>query len=306
MSSSNVKKIMKKNNYIKRIGRKLCGYEHRKILGFYKIADFFILIFKKRAKLPIICILVSFFLINTEFFPIFAYVMESGSYRIQSDSLNVGGGHWDSANYIFEDTIGEVASGPSASVSYKLKAGYQQMQEVYVSVSSPSDVLLTPSIGGVVGGLASGSAQWTIITDSSSGFDAKIRASTDPAMKQDDDYFFNNYTPVSAGSPDYNWASPAASSAEFGFTVEPETAADTATLFTDNGLDSCGVGGNTNTSDKCWFNFDGISDVSIIHRTTRTDSDGENEVVKFRAESNEKFLKEGYYDSYIIITVIPN
>lgn len=259
--------------------------------------------FRGVLRLMPICILASFFLMSAD---LYAYVMESGNYRMQSDSLNVSGGHWDSSNYIFEDTTGEIASGPSASPSYKLKAGYQQMQEVYISISSPSDVLMAPAFGGITGGLASGSAMWTIITDSPSGFNMKVKASTDPAMKQDDTYFFNDYSPSAAGSPDYDWNSPGASVAEFGFTIEPETAADTASLFTDNNADSCDVGGNTNTPDKCWFDFNGTSNIDVVYRTTRTDSDGENETVKFRAESSAKFLKEGYYDAYIIATVVPN
>lgn len=283
------------------------NYDYQKIIGyfgfFYKLAH---LNNKKYIRKVAICIVASFFLISMDFYPTLAYVMESSQYRIQSDSLNVGGGNWDSTNYIFEDTMGEIASGPSASTSYKLKAGYQQMQEVYISASSPSDIILTPAFGGVTGGLASGSAAWTIICDGAAGFDIKIKASSDPAMKNDDTYYFDDYTPIAAGSPDYDWNSPSSTSAEFGFTVEPETAADTASLFTDNNSDSCGVGGSTNTSDKCWFDFNGTNNIDIVHRTTRTDSDGENETVKFRAESNAKFLKEGYYDATIIITVVPN
>jgi len=290
--------------------RILPRHDYQRISGFFgflnKSSIFDKFYSKNTQRLFAAGVLASFLLVNTGFYPILAYVMGSDNYRIQSDSLNTGGGNWESGNYIFEDTMGEIASGPSLSNSYGLKAGYQQMQEVYLSVSSPADVVLTPAITGITGGVASGSATWLIKTDSPSGFDIKIKASTDPAMKQDGTYFFDDYMPASAGSPDYDWASPSASSAEFGFTIEPETAADTASLFTDNGLDTCGVGGNTNTSDKCWFDFNGASDIGIVHRTSRTDSSGESEVVKFMADSNGKFLKEGYYDATIIITVVPN
>jgi len=51
--------------------------------------------------------------------------MSSTNYRIQSDSINVGGVRQTSANYVSEDTIGEISSGNSSSDTYELSAGYQ-------------------------------------------------------------------------------------------------------------------------------------------------------------------------------------
>lgn len=242
--------------------------------------------------------------------PVFAYVMKSSNYHMQSDSLNIGGGRGTSTNYIWEDTIGEVASGISASGSYKLKAGYQQMQEVYISISSPSDITLTPSIPGMTGSAtpASGSATWTVTTDSPSGFNMKIKASDDPSMQLSAGDHFFDYTPAQAGTPDYNWTTPAAGSAEFGFSVEPETAADTIQLFKNNGS-ACDAGDN-NTADKCWFDFNGQTDITVINKTSRTDTDGENEVIKFRAELNGdaavRIYEEGNYSAYITVTAATN
>lgn len=58
-------------------------------------------------------------------------VMSSGSYQIRQDSVNVGGVNSESASYVTEDTIGEIATGLSASAAYNLAAaGYQQMNAV--------------------------------------------------------------------------------------------------------------------------------------------------------------------------------
>lgn len=255
-----------------------------------------------------IYILIISFLIITGFYPVFAYVMESNNYRIQSDSLNIGGVRQTSTNYIMEDTIGEISTGPSDSASYKLKAGYQQMQEVYLSISSPSNFTMKPDIPGITGNPgspASGEATWTVITDSPSGFNMKIKASTDPALKLEAGQEFTDYTPASAGSPDYTWATPGASAAEFGFTVEPETAADTVNLFLDDDGANCDTG-STNNTNTCWFDFNDTNDIDIINRSSRTDSDGEDEIIKFRAESNEKLLKEGNYTATITVTVAAN
>jgi hypothetical protein len=55
-----------------------------------------------------------------------AYVAESSNYRIQSDSVNFGGGLGSSDNYNIEDTAGELGTGYSNSGTYYSHAGYQQ------------------------------------------------------------------------------------------------------------------------------------------------------------------------------------
>jgi hypothetical protein len=177
-----------------------------------------------------------------------------------------------------------------------------------ISISSPGDVLLAssiPSMTGNPGAPASGSATWTVITANATGFNLKIKASTDPSMKNSDgEYFFHNYTPAVAASADYNWASPAVGSAEFGYSVTAATAADTDTPFLNDGS-GCG-GGLLNTDNQCWLNFNGVSDTTVINRNTNTTVAGEAEKVNFRAESNAAFLKEGYYDATIIVTATVN
>ena len=176
-----------------------------------------------------------------------------------------------------------------------------------ISISSPADTSLTPSISGMTGNCgspSSGSLTWNVKTNNSDGFNMKIHASTDPALQLDASNYFSDYTPESAGVPDYNWNSPSAGEAEFGFTVEPETAEDTVQKFLDDGS-ACNTGSNQ-TTDKCWLDFNGTTDIDIINRTTNTDSTGEDEVVKFRAESNGKFLKEGDYTATITVTVSAN
>ena len=58
---------------------------------------------------------------------VFAFVSSSASYRLQSDSINVGGIPVSSASYKMENTVGEVGTGVVTSASYKVKGGYQQM-----------------------------------------------------------------------------------------------------------------------------------------------------------------------------------
>lgn len=175
-----------------------------------------------------------------------------------------------------------------------------------ITISSPTDVTMSSAIPGITGNPGSprtGSATWTVKTNNTTGFYMALKSSTNPSMQLDATYNFSDYSPASAGVPDYTWASPASSAAEFGYTVEPETAADTSTKFKDSGA-ACNTG-SLNTADKCWYNM-GTSDETVVSRSTNTDSSGEDEVVKFQTESNAKYLKEGNYTATITATVTEN
>ena len=83
--------------------------------------------------------LIVFVLLFGLLFPIsvFSQVMESTSYQMQFDSINVGGGLSASTNYTLEDTTGEVGTGRLTSTSYILRAGFQQFDEVVILPSVP-------------------------------------------------------------------------------------------------------------------------------------------------------------------------
>lgn len=56
--------------------------------------------------------------------------MESVNYKIDSDSVNIGGtDDGQSASYYLKDTVGESAIGESGSASYIISAGYRAMLE---------------------------------------------------------------------------------------------------------------------------------------------------------------------------------
>jgi hypothetical protein len=76
-----------------------------------------------------------------------AQVMSSGSFQIDSDSVNFGGGYGSSTNYQQESTFGEIASGDSSSTNFNLRAGYQQMLTSYLSMSDVANVPLSPALG---------------------------------------------------------------------------------------------------------------------------------------------------------------
>jgi len=243
--------------------------------------------------------------------PVFG--MTSTNYEIKADSINIGGHQQTSDNYRMSDTIGEISTGESTSANYKLKAGYQQMvSESYLSISSPSDVLMSPSIPGLSGGTATGEAEWTVITDNPAGYSLTIEASTSPAMQgQTQSDSFVDYTEASSGIPDYDW-SVADSTAEFGFTPEGN---DIVQKFKDNGSDACNTGSN-DSADKCWYHFSTSPESeTICNSYSANHPSGTSTTIKFKAQlynadgvpdNDAGMLIEDTYQATIIVTALAN
>ena len=226
----------------------------------------------------------------------FAQVMQSTNYKIQSDSINAGGGFSFSTNFISQSTVGEVATGNASSSNYVLRAGYQQMNEVYISLSSVSTVTMTPSIGGVAGGTANGSTTVTVITDSAAGYSLTITASTTPAMKSGSNTIAN-YAPVGA-PPDFTFITGATQS-RFGFTPE---GVNVVQRFKDNGS-VCNTG-SSNALSACW---DGLSTSpqTIAQGSTSNHPLGATTTVRFRIGiGNTVVQPEGVYTATTTLTAL--
>jgi hypothetical protein len=209
----------------------------------------------------------------------------------------MGGGFSSSTNYRSESTAGEVATGLSNSTNYYLKAGYQQMQEVYIALSGAADVALTPSIGGITGGTAYGSSTVTVITDNPAGYTLSIAASSNPAMQKGIDTI-SNYIPVGA-APDYVFTV-GASQARFGFSPE---GVDIVQRFKDDGA-VCNVGSG-NTSLSCW---DGIStsQTIIASKTSANHPAGSTTSVRFAVGIGGSVGQaEGSYVATTTLTALP-
>jgi hypothetical protein len=202
-----------------------------------------------------------------------AEVMQSGNYRIQSDSINFGGGLATSTNYSLESTAGESGTGEATSASYELRAGYQQMQESYISLSGFGTVALSPSIPGISGGFSNGSTAVLVVTDSVSGYMLEIAGSQSPAMQKGSDTIAD-YAPAGA-APDYAFTTNAAD-AHFGYSPE---GVDIVARFKDNGA-ACNAGSD-DTLLACW---DGLntSGETVARRTSANNPNGSTTTLNFR------------------------
>jgi hypothetical protein len=228
------------------------------------------------------------------------YEMGSTNYRIWESSVNSGGmDNQTSTSYRLRESIGEVGTGEATSTSYKLRAGYQPMLESYISLSVSTDtVAMLPSIGGISGGIATGTYAATVITDNNAGYSLYVSASTSPALKSISSSF-TDYTAV-AGTPDYAWAISATSS-EFGFSPE---GVDITQMFMDNS--SLCATGTSDTVNKCWYSF-ATTTQTIASRYSSNHTGGSATTIKLQAQSGSSHIQEsGTYQAQIITTAVSN
>jgi len=205
--------------------------------------------------------------------PVFGQVMSSSNFSLQSDSINFGGGNSTSSNYSLESTGGEIATGQATSSSYQLRAGYQQMQAAYLSLSVPGGVELSPSLFGITGGTSTGAIEISVITDNPAGYTLSLRAEGEPAM-QAGSSTIADYMPA-GGVPDFVF-SLTPTDAVFGFTPEGD---DIDIRYRDSG-GVCGVSGS-DTIQRCW---EGMSTSSIViaRSTAPNHPDGVTTTVRFQ------------------------
>ncbi len=228
-------------------------------------------------------------------YTILAETMQSGTYKIMSDTINIGGQNSSSTNYKLGDTLGETGTGDSNSVNFYLRAGFWQMQESYIAISTPSDLAMTP-IGGINGEASEGTISWQVITDNTAGYSMSIKSTTTPALTSGTDSFAD-YVP-SGADPDYNFSIVSTASA-FGFSPE---GVDADVRFKDNGS-ACNINIGETLS-KCW---DGLSTSpkTIFQRTTSNQTAGTTAIVRFRAASGSDHIQTaGGYSAPIIVTAI--
>lgn len=220
--------------------------------------------------------------------------MGSNGYRIDSDSVNIGGNNSVSTSYGLEDTAGEIATGVSSSGTYTLNAGYQAMHTSYIAISSVHNGAMS-SINGVLGGTTNASTTWRVITDNSAGYQLTITSATSPALKAPGGASFDDYAP-SSSDPDYAYTY-TSSESRFGFTPEGP---DVAARYRDNGS-ICGTGG-LDSLDHCW---DGLATTTkvIAEGATSNHPDGATTTVKYRAAiGSQKIQDSGNYSATITVT----
>jgi hypothetical protein len=226
----------------------------------------------------------------------FAQVRTSTNYQLQSDSVNFAGGLSSSTSYVQESTLGEVGTGRLASTNYQLRAGYQQMQEIYLAMSNPSDVTLSPALSGLTGGTSNGSTTVTVTTDNPAGYRLTLEAENDPAMQSITDVIANYNQ---GGVADFNFTTSAGAS-HFGFSP---SSIDVATQFRDNGS-TCGVG-LLDTAGACWSGAS-TTPVVVTEGTSANHPAGATTTLYFRVGiGSGAGVVSGVYTATTTLTALP-
>lgn len=225
-----------------------------------------------------------------------AQVRTSTNYQLQSDSINIGGGLASSTSYTQESTVGEVATGISSSTNYSLRAGYQQMQEIFLSLSSVGDVIMSPDLPGLTGGTSNGSTTFTVLTDNPAGYRLTIEAENNPAM-QSDSYTIADYN--EGADPDFVFTTSGAD-AHFGFSPE---GVDIVQAFRDDG----GVC-NTSSLDSglsCWAGLSTSAKV-IAEGAGANQPSGATTTLRFRVGiGSGAGVVSGVYIATTTVTALP-
>lgn len=226
-----------------------------------------------------------------------AQVMEGTSYRIESDSINFGGGFSESDNYSLKDTLGEVATGESDSDNFALRAGYRQLQSVAISITAPDAVVMAPSIPGVAGGFSNGSTSVTVTTDNPAGYELLIAAETSPAMQGPNGATIGDY--AETGDADFEFATSSTMS-HLGFSVIGE---DAAQRFLHSGS-TCGTG-SANTEFRCWVGLStSLADIARLGESNHPD--GTETTINFRIGIGGNVAQPpGVYVATTTVTALP-
>ncbi len=227
-----------------------------------------------------------------------AQVRTSNNFQLESDSINFGGALATSSGYTLESTAGEVATGLSESPAYRLGAGYQQMLGSFLSMSVPTNVVMTPNISGITGGVSNGSTSVLILTDSGGGYQLTLAAANAPAMRKGSDVIAD-YAPTSAPNPDFNFVT-GLSDAHFGFSPQ---GSDVVMRYRNNGSTACNIG-TLSTAAVCW---DGLTTTPrIIAQGTANQPNGVTTTLHFRVGvGGGVVVPAGEYIATTTLTALP-
>jgi hypothetical protein len=166
-------------------------------------------------------------------------------------------------------------------------------------MSTPSDVIMSPALGGITGGTSNGSTTVTVTTDSPAGYDLLLEAQNNPAMQSGVNSIPNHSIKLRL---DYDFTITAGSA--FGVHT---SGTDASVAFLHNGLNGCGPlnGGYIDDVDKCWR---GISSTtfSVASRPNANHPSGTATNLYFRVGvSAGAGVVDGLYTATTTLTALP-
>lgn len=179
----------------------------------------------------------------------------------------------------------------------------QQVTSEITFVTPTSDITLA-AIPGLTGGTSSGAAQVRVSTNAASGYTMTIKASSSPAMVGNVlGGTIADYTPATAGIPDFAYSVP--TGAELGYTFTASTTSDLAQKFLDNGS-TCNTGAlDTSGSTSCWYGLSTTATTTVL-RATATPNSGATSTVYFQLKINPGTVNQDTYVATTTLTATAN
>lgn len=192
-------------------------------------------------------------------------------------------------------------------------------QEITAEISfsaSTTDVTMSPSLSGVTGGYASGTAQALVLTNNATGYNMDIRFGTSTShtvakmLGATNGGYINDYSLAGAPttSPDFTFSiGGAGTPGEFAYTVTASDSGDVDANFLDNGT-NCGQAGGSMTTNRCWMT-PSSTDYRIIDRSTATPDSSSTSTIQFLVavpNSPNPALPNDFYTATVTLTASVN
>lgn len=187
----------------------------------------------------------------------------------------------------------------------------QITNEISFNVTA-ADVTMVGTIAGLTGGYATGTTVVSVNTNNATGYNMTLdffdnatnhsmtASSTDAGAD-----VINDYTPASAGVPDFAWVDNASGgAAEFGYTVRASTTGEVDPSFRNNGS-ACNTG-SSETDDRCWLNPTTTPE-TIINSSASNSSSTTTLKFKVAVPNNPSpALPSGFYTATATLTATTN
>ncbi|MDD5165657.1 MAG: hypothetical protein PHG25_03970 [Candidatus Pacebacteria bacterium] len=185
-----------------------------------------------------------------------------------------------------------------------------QIVTTEISFATPAtNIIMSPSLGGITGGTANGQTQVVVTTGNSTGYNMTLTASSSLGMigNASSSNYIPAYIPNATTSPDFSFTAPA-NTARFGYTIAASSSADAAPFFKNTGA-ICNAGSNSNPSNtaasslNCWINASTTA-VTIVNRTLQTPSSGATTTLFFQVKINSNPSPVIPNDTYVATSTL--
>ena len=167
----------------------------------------------------------------------------------------------------------------------------------------PSNVVMSPTLGGITGGTSNGMTSFAVDSSNLTGYNMTIAASSSVGMigNASSSNSIPAYVSTVPGIPDYTFTTPV-HSARFGYTVNATTSSDVVPLFRNSGS-ACNQSGGASNGTNCWLAATTTA-VQIINRTTPTPTTGATSTLIFQVQITSNPTPPIPNDTYVATTTL--